>query len=350
MFLKKNIIISVTIFIFFLFACGALINCGTSGGMRYDPAGPDGSGSGTRRDPFIVASEATLRQVGTGVDGWNLDACYRQITDIEMIEGNWVRIGSMDTDSFTGVYDGGSFTIFNFNYNAEVIISGNKHDMGGYGMFGSVAATGAVMNLTINGNITVNIRPETEESIGNVIGVGGVVGWLDGGTIENINFNGSVRVGDGRTWTDPFGNALTTNYYGHRTSNTVGGVVGGVTSAHSRVVNCHVKAIVIGYFQVGGVIGSLENIQRDANPSVISNLSFTPPEIGIDNTAFVITGTNRVGMVIGNMGDFTTARNLSTTGEVKLHIKAISYPNHAARNIAEQAGGLIGRSLMTYIP
>jgi hypothetical protein len=323
--------------------------CGTAGAVRSEP---DGSGSGTRRDPFIVASEATLRQVGTGINGWTLDAWYRQAAAIELTGGNWVRIGTNTDDpasAFTGVYDGRGFTISGFNYETDVILFGTSNDTEGHGMFGSVAAPGALRNLTLIGDVTVNIIPGAEDGIGRVIGTGGVTGWLNGGTLENVTFKGSVRSGSGRTFTDPFGNALSTGYHGHRTGNTVGGIVGGVISTTSRVIYCHAEAIVIGYFQVGGVIGSLENAIRNTNHSVIRDNSFTPPSSGIDGTAFVISGTNRVGLVIGNMGDFTVAQRLSSAGRVRDHIMAVSYPNYDARNIGGIAGGVIGRSFGTYI-
>lgn len=338
-------------------AAGVLFaSCGsTSGAAGNRPAGPDASGSGTRRDPFIVASEASLRKVGSGLDGWTLNAWYRQVANIEMSSGNWKRIGFIADNAdpggaFSGVYDGGGFTVSGLDYTVDVVLYDNTDDTEGHGMFGAVASPGEVKNLTLIGNVAVNIIPGVEEGIGRVVGVGGVVGWLAGGAVENVTFKGSVRVGDGRTFTDPLGNALSTDYYGHRTGINVGGVVGGVTTAVSRVANCHSEAIVIGYFQVGGVIGSLENMKQDANRSFISDNSFTPPETGIDGTSFVIMGTNRVGLVIGNMGDFTTSQRLTSTGNVKQHILAGSYPNHEARNIGGVAGGVIGRSNGRYFP
>ncbi|MCL2138178.1 MAG: InlB B-repeat-containing protein, partial [Treponema sp.] len=41
-------------------------------------------GDGTEADPFRVYNEATLRRVGTGTDGWDLDKQYLQIQDVTL--------------------------------------------------------------------------------------------------------------------------------------------------------------------------------------------------------------------------------------------------------------------------
>ena len=69
-------------------------------------------GTGTTRDPFLVASAADLEKVGSGTDGCTLAAHYLQTGDITLTApvapatSNHTPIGT-----FTGTYDGGGHTI-----------------------------------------------------------------------------------------------------------------------------------------------------------------------------------------------------------------------------------------------
>ncbi len=64
-------------------------------------------GSGTAQDPFQVVTASDLQKVASGVDGWDDDAHYVQVADIDM-EQVYFYI-----NVFNGVYDGRGHVIEN---------------------------------------------------------------------------------------------------------------------------------------------------------------------------------------------------------------------------------------------
>ena len=65
------------------------------------------AGSGTAQDPFQVVTASDLQKVASGVDGWDDDAHYVQVADIDM-EQVYFYI-----NVFNGVYDGRGHVIEN---------------------------------------------------------------------------------------------------------------------------------------------------------------------------------------------------------------------------------------------
>ena len=129
---------------------------------------------GTADNPFLVNTETDLRKVGTGQDGWTLSAHYRQTANIPLTQGNWTRIGTSDTNSFTGSYNGDGHTITGLTINTT--------NTPGQGMFGYIGTGGKVENL---GLINVNINSNSST-------VGGIAGENRGGTIQNCYVTGDV--------------------------------------------------------------------------------------------------------------------------------------------------------------
>jgi len=102
-------------------------------------ADPLAQGDGSVERPFIVYDCATLQKVGSGVDGWTISSCYKQVNDID-----WSDSGTMRFTPLPGarLYDGGGYKISN------LIIYESTHAA----MF--VGRLAKVINLTIdNANI-----------------------------------------------------------------------------------------------------------------------------------------------------------------------------------------------------
>ena len=239
-------------------------------------------GSGTESDPYLVTNEQQLRLVGKDPqNGFTLSAHYKQTGDIVLTppaqgQGNWKRIGEsghagqananpyLPAGYFSGTYDGGGFTVSNFKYYETITFSGGTSNFSGHGMFGAVGNGGAVKNLTLTGELDIDYIIAQGAANGQIRNVGGVVGFLDGGTIENVTFIGRIKAGDedSSTFAD-YGNN------GRRVGSRIGGVVGYIFAGSSpndtgvglpgRVLNCRFEGTIIAYLQVGGVVGSAEN-------------------------------------------------------------------------------------------
>lgn len=94
----------------------------------------------------------TLRNVGSGTDGWTLYAHYRQTADIDLASvSNWTPIGT-DAAPFTGSYDGNGFTISNLKINAP---TEDYQGLFGELSSGAVVKNVGVVNCTIIGNDVV---------------------------------------------------------------------------------------------------------------------------------------------------------------------------------------------------
>ena len=91
-------------------------------------------------DTFNVATYADLCKVGTGADGWTLDADYIQTADIQCPVGvSFTPIG--ENDPFIGSYDGRGYVI------RDLYI--NRPDDWGVGLFGEVEDGAVITNVTL---------------------------------------------------------------------------------------------------------------------------------------------------------------------------------------------------------
>lgn len=91
-----------------------------------------GGGSGTSGDPYLISNQTHLENIST-----SLTSYYKQVSHISM-SGSWTPIGN-DTESFSGYYDGDSYTISGFTPNW--IPSNSSDDVIYVGLFGKVSGT-----------------------------------------------------------------------------------------------------------------------------------------------------------------------------------------------------------------
>jgi uncharacterized repeat protein (TIGR02543 family) len=199
---------------------------------------------GSEENPFLITTEAQLRQVGTGAPaGWTLGAHYRLTANITL-SGSWTPIGN-DTNRFTGGFDGNGHAI------TGLTITGTANSQG---MFGVIGVGGIVKNL---GLVNVNISGYE--------GVGGAAG-TNRGMVQNCYTTGNINGGGGTG---------------------IGGVVG---YNFAEVSNSYSTCNIIGGGGegVGGIAGSNYFLAGDYN-GVVSNSYFTGS----------ISGNNSVGGIVG---------------------------------------------------
>jgi len=122
---------------------------------------------GTAANPFLVATEADPRKVGTETTtgGRTLTAHYRQTASISLSSGGaFAKIGS-STSKFTGSYDGNGYSIGGLSMS----ITGTSH----IGLFAYIGAGGTVKNVTVSGTISISGTTVTN--------IGGIAGTNEGG-------------------------------------------------------------------------------------------------------------------------------------------------------------------------
>ena len=225
-------------------------------------------GTGTKDNPYKIATAEELREFAKLVNGGKTDASAVLTDDIDLnpnmeidedgtvTNGNepdrWTPIGNSESTAYTGTFDGNGKTISGLYIDSS---SDNYQ-----GLFGYVSGT--VQNLSVSGSVSGNYS------------VGGVVG-LNRGSVEDCDFTGSVS-GD----------------------RCVGGVVGS-NSFSATVKNCYNTGAVSGGVEVGGVVGSN---------------SFSATVTNCYNTGTVTSSGSTVGGVVGN--NEASVENCYNTGTI----------------------------------
>ena len=139
------------------------------------------SGNGTRGNPYQVATVEQLEAVRN-----DLDACYVQVADIDLEGIDWIPIGEYtyydgsgyigETMPFTGVYDGGNYSIENLT-----ISSAKKAYVGLFGF-----SQGIIRNLNVRDAI-INIKDTNK-----LFEVGGICGYAS--SVYNCSATGQINL------------------------------------------------------------------------------------------------------------------------------------------------------------
>jgi cytochrome c553 len=278
-----------------------------------------------------------IQTLGTGPGArTTLDLATRNTRRYELVRdldaqalANWVPIGNCGAENncmvardkygFAGALDGNGHTL------RSLII--NRPATGGVGMFGTLAKTGVVRNLTLE-NATVT----------GLHGTGALVG---------ANFG---YVADCKASVKVVGRLATA------------GLVGGHAG---QVVNCHVSGEVSGQAAVGGLAGDMNGVVRDSSADVrVSAGKGVGGLVGLNTTGKVlnsratglVTGADNVGGLVGVNTDALVENSFATTevrgtgtnvgGLVGFNSQSRVRNSFATGAVSgkEAVGGLIGRN------
>ena len=195
---------------------------------------------------FEVSTYEDLKKVGTGVDGWTLDADYIQTADIDASASHtenpdgsggyygFLPIGNY-SNKFKRTYNGQGHKISNLYI--------NRPDTDYIGLFGAI--NGEVSNLgLVDADITGGSR------------VGGLCGYTYYGTITNCystgNVTGSNNVG-GLCGCNNLGTITNCYSTGSVTGSRAGGLCG--YTYYGTITNCYSTGSVLGNYSIGGLCG-----------------------------------------------------------------------------------------------
>lgn len=255
---------------------------------------------------------------------------YELVRDLDLgAIASWVPVGNCgpekncmvarDKYGFAGALDGNGHTLRN--------LAVDQPEGGGVGMFGTLAKTGVVRNLTLE-----NAR---------VTGRGGV------GALVGSNFG---YVADCRASVAVTGRLAT------------GGLIGGHAG---QVVNCQVSGEVSGQAAVGGLAGDMNGVVRDSSADVrvsagkgvggLVGLSTTGKVLNSRATG-VVSGADNVGGLVGVNTDALVENSFATgpvqgTGTNVGGLVGFNSQSRVRSSFAtgavtgkEAVGGLIGRN------
>ena len=273
----------------------------------YLGASMDLSGSGTTSSPYIIQSEADLKQMA-----YDLGAHYKLSKNIS-ITNEWVPIGTKD-NPFTGSLDGNGYKITN-------LMIENEHEYNG--LFGYVS---------INDQNTTSFKNITFESP--VIDATGDAGVLIGVLTGKTNLGSSVTCS--ATIQDVFVlNGHVYSYFGNAGAivGKIEGPINDYMGKHTYTFNRIFSSTSVGGVRSSGMIGLISGATISANTPTIKITN-------IENTGWMDYSTVR-----GNTSLFYTGTHGSIIGYGSNYAK-INLNNYLTtayyRNLAPVDDGVIG--------
>lgn len=231
------------------------------------------SGSGTEADPYLIASADDLKAFRDKVNaGDNSTLCAKLTQNIDLGNNSWTPIISSSATYITaykGTFDGDYHTINGLKIDST---ASNQ------GLFGAINGA-TIKNLKVNGSVT---------SSNNYIG--GIVGKVQQGTIENCSFSGTVST----TKSGGYAGGIT-SYAGNtstqkatitgcaNTASVKGGVTGGIAGyvKYTTIENCYNVGTITrmgsgSSDRTGGIVGQSMNrssVSHCYNSGTISSTS-----------------------------------------------------------------------------
>ena len=199
---------------------------------------------------YKISTEESLRAFATAVkaDDGNGTYAHAGVTlylagDIALT-GTWTPVGSTATyvgDFFAGTFDGCGHTISGLN------VQGSTANQG---LFAAINKA-TIRNLNVSGTVSCGTKNY----------VGGIVGKVQAGTIENCSFSGSVTGGyTGGIAGGLYGNNVTISGCANLaavTGTTAGGILGYWKNT-AAIRDCYNTGSVTGSVKAGGIVGQLQ--------------------------------------------------------------------------------------------
>ena len=260
----------------------------------------DENGDGTKENPLKIRNEADLRALATKVNGGDNRAgvYYQQTENITITGGDWTPIGTQD-NYFSGIYDGGNYTISGIRISSE---------SGFQGLFGKVTGTsdkhwGFIQNIVLESSTIAG---------GNY--TGGIVGCLGNGHVLNCHVRSDVTVqatvdGTSSSQKERFGGVVgwfqngtvtdctsmaIVNNGGHSYVRYLGGIIGYMTQGNNKTAtatNCFSYGMkAIGARSSGSYGGTVTNVERVYSMSCTDG-SITLPDAVDKTDGFYYGGT-----------------------------------------------------------
>ena len=319
----------------------------------------DGISTAEQMKQFADAVNFTTEMYPAGAEFSNEDGVVVLKNNITLTEQNWIAIGSNGkvNPQFTGIFDGGNNTIdgLNVNYNStshKLTLAGevNPSYQLNAGLFGVLAKGGVIKNLTVEGQIIVNMDNSPKDSDGKDAWtyVGGIVAQVNGGTVQKCTSKveitageyaaGKTRVGGivGRAYCTTgdvvvkycknegeinleYESTVASGSFVPQIAGIVAIIADGKAGYTTTVTNCEnnkkVSATNLPSPAIGGVIGTLSKVNENLGEFVqLKNTGAI--------SAITPAGTVNVGGVIGDIaGDgvnLITIKECDNTGAVTL--------------------------------
>ncbi len=286
-------------------------------------------GEGTEGSPYLIKSVDDLEALATNVNNetYKGTGFFKLTADLDLTGKEWTPIGHYNSNLFKGKFNGNSHMITGLT-----IMSG---DCGG--LFGGIGEGAVVKNL---GLVNTNITCSPSDG-GSIIVAGGIVGYNNGGTIQNCYNTGigtitvsgtpieneSVDSKNSAGGIAGYNGGIIQNCYntinitatGNLKTNLEGGITGIIKQGIVR--NCYntgnMSASGEGGNAAGGIIGMIDGSATVQNCYWLNSDNKNIECIGNDTDPTMATKCNFFSTK--TLGDFTLDGNISgsPTGSLK---------------------------------
>lgn len=212
------------------------------------------TGDGTADSPYLIADAEDLAAFRDLVNASDSNASHATlIDDIHLNNEAWVPFASQSeypTTAYEGTFDGDGHTIWGLSISADTPYQG---------LFGAINGA-TIKNLSVDGHVT---------SSNNY--VGGIVGKIQQGTVENCSFAGSVtttrasgyvggiagHAGNTASQTATISGCVNLGSVSGETKGVAGGIVG--YGKYATIQHCYNTGAISGGSRSGGIAGQLQN-------------------------------------------------------------------------------------------
>lgn len=206
-------------------------------------------GKGTAEEPYLIEDYADLEAFRVLVcDAENKEVCAELTADISLTGKEWTPIATSSSDiskAYMGTFDGKGHKI------SGLSISSTKSNQGFFGIINGAT----IKNLTVSGNITSSNAY-----------VGGIVGKMQSGNIENCLFEGSVTSTKSNS---PYAGGIAggtqnlSHISGCVNKGTISGYAGGILGfGKAEIKNCYNVGEIKGTTRAGGIIGQFKGSEE----------------------------------------------------------------------------------------
>jgi len=302
------------------------------------------------------------------------DKNIRLVNDIDMGNTTWAGLGSGNSDSFyaisySGIFDGNGKTISN------IVINNSTNYIG---LFNSVKGA-TIKDFTITGRI--NADNNTTAKIGSVVAqvwssstisnvtssvnintgnckegarVGGLVGYMDNGTIKDCTYNGNITctgfkevhcggicasAKSGKITHCTFEGSINESVNGNKNNVCLGGILG-TTEGGQDITITHNYAVGTVKFDAssknhipneGGMIVGRINISDSTKTAIIDGNSYNSTSNGVTGGYGVVSGT--IKDENGNIINASTLQNENSSNKKIVFIRTVDEFNSFATQV-----------------
>lgn len=250
----------------------------------------DVTGSGTESDPYLVNTLAGLESIRDDIQNVSVTTYVELMADLDLSGQQWTPLGNFETAANV-VFDGNGHVVEGLTITSAIDEEGEL----ALGFFG--AATGTIMNLTVEGDITLNPLAS-----GTYAGL--VAGYGSNLYLQNVHSSGSVAM---RT-------------LGSSQALYAGGIVGfaGALDSYyvdilgsSSTASVSARSEYVGY--AGGIAGAISTNTYSIGISSINSCLYSEGTVVASTAAGGIVGSTLYYASVVN--SVSNAASIEVTGE-----------------------------------